>query len=449
MMTGVPRVYEKLQARIIGERAGRSRGSSARSSAGRSAPGHARGARAAARPPPRPARRAAGVGRRPPGVLEDPRRRSAAACATSCRAARRCRSTIAEFFHGVGLPIIEGYGLTETAPILTVNPPGAPRAGTRRPRHRRRRAAHRRGRRDPRARAERHGAATTTSRRRPPKPSRTAGSTPATSARSTPTATCRSPIARRTCSSPRAARRSRRSRSRAILKRSPLVAEAVLLGDRRRYAAALIVPDFAALERRLQGPRPPAGVRAPSSRRVPTCWRSTRRSSTPSTATCRSSSASRSSRCCRRVLDRIRRADADAEGEAQGRRRALAETDRSVCTPKRRQSPTDSRTPTTSTKTISPCSCTVGSVLRRRRLDVDDGVRDLRELLHQPILDDVRQAVGFVERRVAAEPDVQIEERVIGRAARADLMAADDFRHGHHHAPDVLLVHARRDPTDA
>jgi long-chain acyl-CoA synthetase len=45
----------------------------------------------------------------------------------------------------------------------------------------------------------------------------------------------------------------------AVLKRSPLVSEAVLLGDRRKYAAALIVPDFAALERRLKDlGRPPA-----------------------------------------------------------------------------------------------------------------------------------------------------------------------------------------------
>src|SRR3954467_12335305 len=73
----------------------------------------------------------------------------------------------------------------------------------------------------------------------------------------------------------------------------------------------------------------------------------------------------------------------------------------------------------------------------RGRLDVDARIRDLGEALHEAVLDHVRYAVRVAQRRVAREPDVEIEEHVVHRPARADVVAAEHLGHAHHHAPDL------------
>jgi hypothetical protein len=68
------------------------------------------------------------------------------------------------------------------------------------------------------------------------------------SARLWTTSTCALPTAKRTSSCWRAAKTSRPSRWRTALIRNPYIEQAVIYGDKKKFVAALIVPDFVQLE---------------------------------------------------------------------------------------------------------------------------------------------------------------------------------------------------------
>jgi long-chain acyl-CoA synthetase len=256
VLTGVPRVYEKMHARIMEKGQG---GSAARATLfrwainvamarGRAAlRGHSTGPLVSMQAPLADrlvfAKIRGGVGGRIRYLVSG---------------SAPLPPAIAEFFQGVGLPIIEGYGLTETAPILTVNPPSAPRVGTV-------------GKAIPGV--ELRIAADGEILARGPnvmsgyynKPEATAevvkdgwfhtGDIGTIDREGYVSITDRKKDLLVTSGGKKIAPQPIEG----VLKRSPLVSEAIVLGDRRKFASALIVPDFPALERRLQElGRPPA-----------------------------------------------------------------------------------------------------------------------------------------------------------------------------------------------
>ncbi len=167
---------------------------------------------------------------------------------------------VAEFFAGIGLPITEGYGLTETSPVVTANPMNAPRLGTV-------------GKPIPGVdvRIAEDGEVLV----RGPnvmlgyynKPAETAavlregwfhtGDVGTIDRDGYLSITDRKKDLLVTSGGKKIAPQP----IEAVLRKSPLIAEAVVLGDRRRFASALIVPDFAALERRLRDLGRPADGR--------------------------------------------------------------------------------------------------------------------------------------------------------------------------------------------
>ncbi len=256
VLTGVPRVYEKLNARIL--------------DVGQATPGlkgkifqwavRAGMARAAAAlrgrtPGPLTALQASIADRL---VFATIRAKLGGRLRFAASGSAPLAGNILEFFYAIGIPIIEGYGLTETAPILTFNPQSAPRVGTV-------------GKAIPGV--ELRIAADGEILARGPnimpgyfnKPEATAdalkdgwfhtGDIGQLDADGYLTITDRKKDLLVTSGGKKIAPQPIEG----VLKRSPLVSEAVILGDRRKYATALIVPDFAALERRLKDlGRPPA-----------------------------------------------------------------------------------------------------------------------------------------------------------------------------------------------
>ncbi len=258
VMTGVPRAFEKLQSRIIEK--GQA-GSAAQAAIFRWAIGVAR-ARGAAmlrgrQVPPLVALQAAVADRL---VFSKIRDGLGSRIRYVVSGSAPLGSDTAEFFQGVGLPVIEGYGLTETAPILTVNPPAAPRVGTV-------------GKALPGV--ELRIAADGEILARGPnvmpgyynKPQATAdairdgwfhtGDIGSIDEDGYLRITDRKKDLLVTSGGKKIAPQP----IEAVLKRNPLVGEALLLGDRRKFAVALIVPDFAALERRLKDLGRPPGER--------------------------------------------------------------------------------------------------------------------------------------------------------------------------------------------
>lgn len=128
VMTGVPRVYEKLQARVLDNVA---QASPLRQRLFRWAlrVGGVCGAaaRAGARPP-----LAARIGYPLADrlVLSRVRERTGGRLRLVLSGGAPLPVPVAEFLFAVGIPVLEGYGLTETAPVLTLNPEDAPRLGT-------------------------------------------------------------------------------------------------------------------------------------------------------------------------------------------------------------------------------------------------------------------------------------------------------------------------------
>ncbi len=127
IMTGVPRVYEKLRARILDAVAAAPRVRQALFAWAVGVGHAAAGARRAGRRPGVLTRAQEPIADRL--VLSKIRARTGGRLRFVVSGSAPLGLDVAEFLYAVGLPVLEGYGLTETSPVLTTTPLGAARLG--------------------------------------------------------------------------------------------------------------------------------------------------------------------------------------------------------------------------------------------------------------------------------------------------------------------------------
>lgn len=128
LMTGVPRVFEKLHARVFEK--GREGGGVKRALFEWGARvAHRRGERLPAGKPLSPwLRLSSAVADRL--IFSKVRDRIGGRLRYSVSGSAPLNPDIARFFYGIGFPILEGYGLTETSPVIAVTPLAEARFGT-------------------------------------------------------------------------------------------------------------------------------------------------------------------------------------------------------------------------------------------------------------------------------------------------------------------------------
>ena len=244
VMTGVPRVYEKFHARV--HEAVASAPAVRRRLfhwAVRSGLKTAR-ARLAGRSVALPARLLHGLAERL--VLSKVRGRLGGRLRFVVSGSAPLSTPIAEFFFAIGIPVAEGYGLTETSPTLTVNPLQRPKLGTVGPAIR-----------NVELKIADDGEVLA---RGPNVMQGYYGKPEATADVMRDGWFCTGDIGsldddgyltildrKKELIVTAGGKNIAPNPIEAELKRSPLVAEAVLIGDRRPYVSALLVPDFAAL----------------------------------------------------------------------------------------------------------------------------------------------------------------------------------------------------------